>query len=199
VRHVGFTLVEVIAVVALLALLAGATALSLTGDADLAKHSDILDRLRHADRMARLAAQRTGRPQLLRINLDKQRIQRMQDTRGGQDTANHPYALPAGYRIAAVVMPDTPDAPGYARTNADVDEVDTSIAEIAFSTEGRSVSYAVRIVSTREAAPDEAPNHDRPREWLVVSGLTGQATLHDDQTQIDNLFDALTARRPDAG
>lgn len=196
-RRAGFTFVEVIAVVTLLGLLAGATAWSLAGDARRAMHSEVIDRIRHADHMARLTAQRTGEPQLLRFDLNQQRIEQLSDREAHRGSGSHPYRMPAGYRIASIIMPDIPNAPGYMRRNAELRDIDAGDAEVPYSSDGRSASYAVHVISMRQRTAEMSNNDPQQSAWLMISGLTGQAVLQHDDPSIHELFGALTANRAD--
>ncbi|MFW5682700.1 MAG: prepilin-type N-terminal cleavage/methylation domain-containing protein, partial [Phycisphaeraceae bacterium] len=97
-RHAGFTFMEVLAVVALLAVLSGGVMWAMAGDVSRASKQDAIQKLTHADRTARLAASRLGSEFTLRIDLDRQRMWREPRT-----DANHPRSTPvtltSGYRI----------------------------------------------------------------------------------------------------
>jgi len=197
-RRVGFTLVELVAVVTLLALLAGAVAVSLTGEADRARRVDVIGQLRHADRTARLAAQREGEAMALRFDLSAQRVWRRRDNGERDGPVSHPFHLPGAFRIARVVKLETPAEPGYPRREPDVERIDRGTATIAYSANGRSVSYALRVAhrdEPRDAASNGAAGIG---PWLVVSGLTGQVTVHDDAETIDKLFAVLADGGADA-
>ncbi len=184
----AFTLIELMAVVLLLGLLAGAVAWSLAENVEAAGRADAVGRVVQADCLARMAARRLGRPSVLRIDLEAQRLWRVTPAPGGPAgpgaETSHPVDVPAGYRIDRVAVADA------AATR------DAGIVEIAYSTGGRSASYALRLV---RADRDETPaGADAPGPWLVVAGLTGHVSLNHDEADVDNLLALLAAGRPDA-
>jgi prepilin-type N-terminal cleavage/methylation domain-containing protein len=181
----AFTLIEVLAVVALLGLLAGATAWSLAGAAQRATFDEVAGRIAHADRMARFAGQRIGRPTVLTIDLDKQwLIRRIAREDGSVETAPA-LGVPRDMRIERVVLAGEPRS-GDMNTRRPGRHIDRGQVEIAYSTHGRSVTYGLRL---------EGEDDSR---WLVFAGLTGQMTEIDDEDEVDNLFELLTSGRPDA-
>ncbi len=184
----AFTLIEVTAVVALLAQTAGAVAWSMTEDARDAARADAVGQLAHADRLARLTAQRLGRPCLLRFDLDRRLVLRVvageSEPRGGAAGR----MLPPGWRVDRVVVPRGGALPGRVSGDAAPVRADAGVVDVACSTGGRSASYAVAL-----AGPDEGR-----RQWIMVSGLTGQVTPVNDQEEIDNLVALLAGDRPDA-
>jgi len=182
-RRGAFTLIEVMAVVALLGLIAGATAWSLADDAQRYALQDVVDRLSHADRMTRMASRRLGEPCRLRFDLDTQQVRRI----GKNEHASHTLNIPAGFRIDRIVTPHIVDDVGRA-TRSGISKRETGRIDIAFSTGGHSISYAVRVIG-------EADNQGT---WLVVSGLSGQLTLDHEQDEIENLFAQLASSGPDA-
>lgn len=166
----GFTLIEVLAVIVVLGLLAGAVAWSLAGDATQAIGEDALGRLAHADSMARAEARRFGREYTLRFDLNEQALRRLDE---GDRQSAHSVKLPTGHRIEAVAFKAQGDS-----GSGTLRRVTFGAADVVYSPAGRSVSYAVRIRS------------GDARRWLVVAGLTGQVTQTDDAKAVDNLFDA---------
>jgi len=187
----AFTFIEVLAVVVLLGLLAGATAWSLAGDARRADRRNVIEQLAHADAMARLAAERFGRPVTLRIDLDHQRITRIVTVDANTEETGHAVRLPDEVRLTAVRIAAGPDPLPGRRTGLRTGEFDAGVVNIPFSDAGRSATYAVRIEA-------RDPETDRARAtWLTIAGLSGQTMeIHDPET-VDNLFAALDAR-PDA-
>lgn len=159
------------AVILVLGLLAGAAAWSLTEDARRGSRLGVLDRIAHADHMARLGARRLGRPTRLRFDLDRQEIRQVRHN-GSRQEETHTWRLPAEFRIARVVRQA---APYEARTSTLL-ESDAGVMDIPVSSEGNSPSYAV-VVAT--------PHGD---SRLVFVGLTGQVLQDYEQEDIDILF-----------
>lgn len=194
-RRGAFTLIEVMAVVLLLGLLAGATVWLMADDARRASRAEAMARLAHADRTARLAARRLGRPCVLRCDLAAQRLRRVVGGAKDEEAVSHAVELPAGYRIARITLPSAPGRSPRARGVETGHDVETGTVDIAYSTAGRSPSYAVRL--DFEGDRSRRPDEDAGR-WMVVAGLTGQVMVVQNEKEVDNLFQALAGRRPDA-
>jgi type II secretory pathway pseudopilin PulG len=194
VRRAAFTLIEVLAIVALLGLLVGATVWLMADDARRASRADALGQIAHADRTARLAAQRLGRPCVLRCDLDAQRLRRVvHDT--GEEAVSHTVDLPQGFRIARITLPAAPGRSPRTRRRQAGRDIDAGVVDIAYSTAGRSTSYALRLVF--EGGRGRRSDKDLGG-WLVVAGLTGQIMVVQDAEEVDNLFETLARGRPDA-
>jgi len=179
----AFTLVEVLAVVAVLALLAGAVAWSAAGDMRRVTRRETIGRIAHADHLARVEAVRLGRPVALRFDFNDQRIDVVGSSRDGRRTASErEVALAANCRIERVWIA------------GDEDNVDSTAADVAFSITGRSPTYAVKLSFASDGSDDQTGG----TTWAVFCGLTGQATCIDDDEEIENLFATLLAGRPDA-
>lgn len=182
-RRGGFTLIEVMAVVLLLGLLAGSTIWLMTRQARRSQADLAVIEITGADRDARLAARRT-RPQcLLRIDLNRQEVYRVRRDAAGRETRSHRVSPPAGIRIARVLVAEAETAGASASARRGVSN---GVVEIPFSPAGRSPTYAVALES------------EQTRTWLVVSGLTGQTSLEENDKNVENLFATLATGRPDA-
>jgi prepilin-type N-terminal cleavage/methylation domain-containing protein len=192
VRRGGFTLIEIMAVVTLLGLLAGATAWSLAEDARASSRAKVVADLAHADRMARLTAQCAGRPCGLRFDLKEQSFQRVAGP-GEVPEPAHVTTLPKGFRIERMVTAagdsadETPPGSAGSETTA------------WYSRAGGSGSYALLL------AFEDGPSGKLSSEslagssvWLVFAGVTGQLTLVRNEAEVENLFAQLASRGPDA-
>lgn len=191
-RRPGFTFVELVAVIALMALLAGAAAWSMGGEIRRASREDAIVRLAHADRMARLTARRFNAPMTLTLDLDRQRVtyQLHNEAReqAAQDVQPVMTALPPSHRLDRVSM----------LSEGGVTTLDAGQVEIAVSSAGRSPTYALRLASNNDAPRHTDNRNNTPGPWLLVAGLTGQTTHGYDDIEIDNLLTRLASRRPDA-
>ena len=182
----AFTLIEVMAVVLIVGLLAGSVALTLGGQASYRSTEDLVDALQSTDRKARHAAMRLGEDCVLKYDLSRQRVWREIDGRDGVRERSTTLAIPTGYKIDRVVVPGEIGTDGGSN-NRIGRRIDRGVVEIALSGGGRSVTYAVRLT-----------RGDEEKRWLIYAGLTGQVTETDDEREIDNLFALLTAGRADA-
>lgn len=180
-RRPGFTLLELMAVVALLGLTAAATAWSLADEARQSRWVKVVGDIAQVDRMARLSARRQGRPCIIRLDLDRQSLWRVSSNDYGQE-ASHTVALGQPVRMDRVRLP-SPDGGG-----AWVDRQSGQV-EIACSRAGQSVTYAVRLVAGEGSAPERGQ-----AGWLVFAGLSGQVTQVENEDELDNLFASFTTR-----
>ncbi len=182
-RRGGFTLVEVIAVVVLLGVLAGSAVWLMTEQVQRGSRAGATGQMSYADRMARLASSRLGRHCILRFDLDSQQIVRYDGPEARRKiNVGLGVTMPVRFRIDRIVrVAETASSPG---TGLDVRE--NGVVDIEFGPSGRSQSYALRLKTGEESF------------WIVFSGLTGQLTSLDDEKKIDNLFALLATGRPDA-
>lgn len=188
----AFTLIEVMAVVLLLGLLAGATAWSLTGQARRATLAELTDRIAHADAMARLSARRLGEPTALRIDLDRQRLTWSSRGGVGARTAGRTVQLPSQIRFHRVRVAESAASLPGRESGLRGGDYQQGTAELPVSISGQSVTYALLL---RQAPPID----DGPREvWLVVAGLSGQTLEIYETRTIDKLWQLLATGRVDA-
>ncbi len=193
----AFTFVEMMAVVMLLGLLAGAVTWSMAETAQHASREQVVGSIVHLDRTTRLAGERLGGSYALRFDLDEQVIERLETSSGGESDSSRRLRLPGDHRIdrLRVAWGDlaASSGPGGA-----ADRIDAGTVEIAFSSRGRSPTYAVRLVGANGGRGAPATGRNRRMDWIVFSGLTGQVMLDYEQERIDSLFDRLAGRGPDA-
>jgi type II secretory pathway pseudopilin PulG len=175
-------MIEVMAVVVLLGLIAASAAWFMTEQVQRGSRDSAVGQLAYADRMARLAAATRGHRCVLRFDLDEQVVTRHERHPRSRWQQAHGVRLPLRCRIDAIIT----SAPGEISDGAGPIRRDKGTVEIAYSSAGRSTSYALRLVSHRDAV------------WVIVSGLTGQVTVSEHDQQIHNLFAMLATGRPDA-
>jgi len=188
----GFTLLEVMAVVVLLGLMAAATAWSLADQARSSSRGQVVAQLANADAMARRAAARTRLPCVLKYDLEHQRVWRalIDATR---EEVSHSLELPTGFRIERMVL----QAPS-AQVTADISQMPQEAGVVPYSTRGRSPTYAVHLTFPGPSvAGDGGQALEGSSVWLVFSGLTGQMTLVNDDNELNKLLETL-ATGPDA-
>ena len=195
----AFTLIEVMAVVALIGLLAAATAWSLADEAQRANQADAVDRLRHADLTARLTARRLG-PSTLCMDLDRQRVWiDSPGKRPGRTQSSHSLELPRGCRIEEVTWVDPAERSSSRHDRPRRLIVETrGVVRLPISSQGLGQTYALKLLGPADDDAGSAKTNNTPRTtWLLVSGLTGQVTIDDDEQKIHTLLKALAGARPD--
>jgi len=169
-KRSGFTLIEIMFAVLLMALLTAAAAFSFSGPIRAARSQDAIQQIRTFDESARLLARNSGRPVRVVFDLTANTISR----REGQAFENVAAlsALPSGYQLDRVRV----EGRDYSDPEAVID----------YSPLGLSRSYAVHVVG---------PGLDR---WALVAGTTGQVTQWSDESAIDSILEnaAPTAYRP---
>jgi prepilin-type N-terminal cleavage/methylation domain-containing protein len=147
----GFTLIEMSAVLLLMALLSAAVAVNLTGSKHRADLTDAADQINAADAAVRAIAGSTEGPVRLTISPSTRKLRR--------DTPGRPAVtiaeLPADVTVESIRLAGS--------------AVSYNDAAIAF-TAGRSPTYAVRL---------SAPGGQH--EWIVIAGLTGKSSVETDE------------------
>lgn len=168
-RQQAFTLIEAVAILVLIGLMASAGALSLRSAYRGSQMKDVLSRVKALDRSARNLVQLSGQPGVIHIDTVKGSI------RFTQENESHagllPIVLPDGYRITDVGVSSSPSS--------------TGTVQIPCSTLGQTPAYTLSLAGPKKQT-----------KLLVVAGLTGQATEleHDEKFDLDKLLSA----RPDA-
>ena len=169
----GLTLIEVMAVVMLLGLLAAATAWSLAEDVRRTTGENVIAQIAHADHLARLAAMQFGQSTTLRFDLDTHTIHRIDTT---QSTRTHTLNIPPPHRIERMFIQTANDK----TPETTLSRRESGIIEIPYSPDGRSTTYAINLTSLDES------------KWMLIAGLTGRLTELTDEHQVNNLFTYLT-------
>jgi type II secretion system protein H len=166
---VGFTLVELVAVLTIMAILAGAASLSLRGPHQTARLEGAVERLTMVDRQVREHARRYGRCEQLTICPNTGRIAAVAPD--GQKTLIAPFQLD-GRVIEQVAIGER---------RSDCDEV-----TIDYSAQGRSATFAMRL-----RGPD-GKSH-----WLLFAGATGQTVRIEDEKTVKELLQRVSATGTD--
>lgn len=182
----AFTLIELLAVVVLLGLLAGATAWSMTGELRRANQEDVVGELRYLDQSARLGAIRRGHRCALIFDFGQQQVRRIIDPGGNDEEIAGRYAIPQGLEIDRLLVAELVDGRGERDQRTEPRTVSGGTATIAFGQGGRGTSYAARL-SNKDGST-----------WLVFAGLTGQMTRVNDGGTVDKLFSTLRRGGADA-
>ncbi len=164
-RHPGFTLLEVLAVIVILAFLAAAVSVTASGFSGSAKMEDALDRLVFIDHLTRQHAARFDQPSEVVLDL-RQGTMTRQNSEGQKIRHSHRRALPQGYHIKRVKVPGG--------------EVSSGKVSIPYSPMGHTPTYAVHVAG-----------RDGRQRWVLFAGITGQSILLDDEKNLADLFKIL--------
>ena len=166
----GFTLMELLAVLAISAILAGAAVMGLRGPYQAARWESAIERVTQADRQIRDHARRFAKPAHIVMHLDR-------GTFWGIDAASGDTIFPC------VSVDGSADRLIVADRRIDCGET-----AIAVSRAGQTPTYAIRF---------KTPKGEY--RWLAFLGRTGQSIRIDDEQEIEALQRLATAQRPDAG
>lgn len=166
----AFSLIEILLVMVLLALLAGAVTLSLSGRARQAQLKDVQGQLEQFDYQGRQFAIRHGRPFQMVFDLDHGVLRRIspQENQGiwGE------LVLPEGFHVEGLLVADNPP-------------ITSGKTALWCSDRGQTASYGLKL-----SGPDG-------KRCSIVAGLSGQFTQVDDAQQIQSTL-ALLSKGNDA-
>lgn len=168
----GFTLIEVVAAVAIAAALAVAVYASLGGPTRAARMREVVEEVRFHDRLTREQSRRFDRPATLVFDLGRGTVTR---TGGppGVEGSSASLRIPEGHRIVELRLPGKIVRAG-------------EIA-VTCSARGQTPSYGILL-----AGPQEQ------RQWLLAIGLTGEIVEVEDEREIQQVFDAISEDRSHA-
>jgi type II secretion system protein H len=170
VRQRGFTFIEVMVTLVIVALCATAVAWSLAPAADRARLTDALDRLHQFDAASRHSARRSGRSLAMHFDLGAQQWRTTPMAGGDSDAmrdARAVHRMSTGYRLTGIRTAD--------------EMVSFGKLAIPCSPQGRTPTYALRIEAdtTSEAT------------WILVAGISGQLEIVHDPWDIETIFGHL--------
>jgi general secretion pathway protein H len=154
----GFTLYELLAVMVLMAVLAGTVAVSVRGHVSNARLLAFLDRLESCDARARAQARRLNHPLVLKFDADDQRV-----SQSYANVAERSFAAPLGVEIEQIKTAKQ--------------ESDHGILQIAVSPLGQSDTYALRLQASSGRSM-----------WLVVLGASGQCLRLYEGADVEDIF-----------
>jgi prepilin-type N-terminal cleavage/methylation domain-containing protein len=171
-RRNAFTLIETLAVIALMAVLAAAVTVSLAGAARAARVEDVAERFVAFDRSTRDVARQFGRTPALRFDLNRGTVHRL-------DGEREPAPLHLGgdgVRVTRVICRGRDSGSGEVLVRC--------------SAMGQTPSYAVRLTGRSGEC------------WVAFAGLTGQALVVRDEREVQDILAPVAAAtspdRPDA-
>ena len=165
----GFTLIEIIVVVSIMALLTSAVALSFNGPIQSTRARDAIDQVQSLDSSARAYAKRFGKDVQIVFDISQSRLLRRE---GMDKQVSYEVALPRGCRIECFRIGN--------RT------IDSGEVTIVCSTLGLTRSYQFHLVG---------PKLDR---WISFAGLTGEMTVTTDDSRATENFETALSPRDDA-
>jgi prepilin-type N-terminal cleavage/methylation domain-containing protein len=165
----GFTLVELLAVLVLLAILAGSAALSLRGPYRAAQLENALESAALADNQVRDYARRCGKPAQIVVRIETGAIAGVTAADGFVDVAR--------FRTHVACLDEV--IVGGRRS-------DCGETAIPVSPRGWTPTYALRFQMSKGG-----------HRWLAFLGVTGQTLRIDDERELETLW-RLQPQRPDA-
>jgi prepilin-type N-terminal cleavage/methylation domain-containing protein len=166
VHRKAFSLIEITAVVLVLAIIAGSVTLRMAGTVQHARMGDVVGQIEQFDRLARLHARQHDRPLRLVVNMSAGTIKRT-DPRGS-DEPYPPLVMPDGYRLARL----------WVRGQA----AESGGVSITCSRLGLTPSYALLL---------EGPAGQQ--KWLLATGLSGRFVEPNSDDQTRNILAAAAA------
>lgn len=169
----AFTLVEVVAVLLLVAVLGATVTVSLNATRRASRLQDAVERLKDYDAAARDRARSSGRAMRLAFGTTSSRLQRVDATTGRPEGAT--IEFDRGVTVERVWIASEEGA--AAATSGDV----------VCSSLGQTDSYAVLLLSANAA-----------RQWVVFAGLTGEVRLLKNDVEVEEIFKLLAPDRNDA-
>ena len=165
-RSIGFTLIEVVAVIAIMGLLVVAVSIHVPNWFSSAGLNSVIDQLVYLDRLARERAKRSGEPVVLVFDLESGEWRREQQK--GSTVRAHRFQLPRGYSVEQV--------------QTVYEHVESGEAMISCSVRGHTPTYALLLTGPSDR-----------RRWMVVMGITGQAVELDHDQEVNDLFISLAS------
>jgi prepilin-type N-terminal cleavage/methylation domain-containing protein len=173
----SFTLIEMMAVILIMAILSTVAALSLGSFLDRAAAQDVRGRIAFADQMLRQACAQSGRKGMLLLSSEAPLQWTVRDEDGSDQAASddaenssqrHAIALPRGCTIERI------------RVGA---EVDTDESAQVVCHDGVTPTYAVQVAQAAQ-----------PPRWFIVTSI-GQVQERDEK-QVQAIFDRLAGKQP---
>lgn len=165
----AFTLIELVAVILVIGLMASAVVWSLTARHENAQWSDVIDQIRHIDSTARMTARRQGGMQL-QFDTDQNLIRRLSSHQS--DLKGIAHVIPSGFTLLSAQSLQAFDPNIATYTSSRID----------FRGTGCTPDYVVRIARTH--MPDD-------ERFILFAGLTGQMKVTLTSKEITAIVDAI--------
>ncbi len=169
VRHKAFTLIELVAVLVLVGLMASVATLSLRSAYHGSQMRDVISRIAAFDQMVRASARSTDKAGVIHIDPGHGTLE--YTGREGHLNTLSPVLLPAGYQFKGIQIGGVPQT--------------ALVHKLPCSTNGQTPSYTLSLIGPKEQ-----------QRLLVFAGLTGQITEFENTNDFD--LKQLLSPRPDA-
>lgn len=166
----AFTLIEVVAVLVLVGLLATAVSFTFADRHAAVRIEDLADQLVYLDGVTRSYAKRFGRPVAMRIDLNRGQIERLGTSDGGQ--AKSLYAIPKSFSIERIVT--------------GTGSIERGEIIVSYSAQGLTDSYGIVISS----------DQSRSNRCVLVLGFSGQAIVAQNPEQLEEMLAPSLAEGP---
>ena len=162
-RNSGFTLIELMIVILIMAIMAGFAVLSLRGHIDRARWTRSIEQLENMDRIGRIAARSEATTYQLSFDRDKRKVELRATGRNAPQKSFREWKLPNGIQFAGFQN-------GSSSNRSDE-------MKILINASGQSPSYAVAFKTKSGTA-----------QWLVTLGLSGQHIQMDKTADVAAMF-----------
>lgn len=161
-RARGFTLIELMMVVLILATASAVVALKLQGPMGEARMKDVTGQIASYDRLTRLQASEQDRTLMVVIDPDKGELRRMDPE--GEAIFGTPLSLPSDFGISRVLVAG--------------EDTSSKKKGVCFSRLGVSRSYAVHVTGP-----------GRLSRWILFTGLAGEVVEVESEDQAREIMD----------
>jgi type II secretion system protein H len=173
----GFTLIEILVVLVLIAIVSSIVVVSMTGKVRQGQLQDTLDEIAFFDRASRNDAKRGNRALSLVIDLDRQQIQRINPS----DIRSSPPSLDLGS-----AQRNSSRGVRIERIYLDAQrEISSGQVVMPLSIQGATPSYAFEINSQQSG-----------KRWLFVAGMTGHSRVFEDVASVKTLLGVARDAKP---
>lgn len=160
-NNAGFTLLEMVVVLALMSLVTAAAALSLKVPLQNARLKAAIAKLEDVDRRARLAARRSASPVSLQFTAGSGIVVQTAVQNGRKIESTYSVGTNS-IRLERLLMPGNPSG--------------SRVARVDYSPEGQSATYALQL----QAGSGR-------KMWLLVVGAAGQYVRSSDDEMVESL------------
>ena len=194
--RLGFTLIETLACLVIVGLLAGGAALSLRGLSRNIQAEAWLQRVVHLDTTMRLRAEAQGRPWRLIVDLERQRLQA---TPGPDSSPYRSYVQSGGNSGGTLTLP-VPPSLHVERLVVNPESVSGGTGDVASAPAEMGSGQVALTCSPLGLAPSYAlilRDNDHRTVYLLVLA-SGQPRVINDEEAFDNLLASLGGTGHDA-